>query len=124
MLDELTNTATGNLLRTILGELQAIHATLAAAPLPASQPAQTANAQTIIFTADTITYGIADDGKPKYKALGGQYSKWGIRIWPEVLPLIGIDPQALQPGRNALNPPLNLVAEMGDNGPRKVIRKA
>jgi hypothetical protein len=74
---------------------------------------------TIEFTASTLQVGIDDNGNPTYKAKGGQYSKFGIRIWPEVLPELGIEPATLKPGPNPVN--LRLIALMGERGPRKVI---
>jgi hypothetical protein len=63
-----------------------------------------------------------DNGQPVYKAKGGQYSKFGVRIWPEVLPVLGVNPATLKPGPNPVN--LCLVALMGEHGPRKVINIA
>ncbi|MGA2490016.1 MAG: hypothetical protein ABSF99_07485 [Anaerolineales bacterium] len=106
-------------LDTIETELAAMREGLATA---AAQPqaATTAPAgQTVDFVANTLLVGIDDNGQPTYKAKGGQYAKFGVRIWPEVLPILGIDPASLKPGPNAVN--LRLVALMGEKGPRKVI---
>jgi hypothetical protein len=75
--------------------------------------------QTVDFMANTLLVGIDDNGQPTYKAKGGQYAKFGVRIWPEVLPPLGIDPAALKPGPNPIN--LHVLALMGEKGPRKVI---
>jgi hypothetical protein len=52
-------------------------------------------------TVDTIIYATDDNGQPTYKVKGGKYAKHGVRVWPEVLPLIEIDPATLKPGPNA-----------------------
>jgi hypothetical protein len=90
----------------------------AAAIQPA--PAQPTG-QTVQFDASILLVGIDDNGAPTYKAKGGQYMKFGVRIWPETLPIIGIDPATLKPGPNPIN--MRLVALMGERGPRKVISK-
>jgi hypothetical protein len=79
--------------------------------------------------APTLLVGIDDAGEPTYKAKGGQYAKFGVRIWPEVLPSLGIDPAALtcaykcaagagagKPGPNPAN--LHVLALMGEKGLR------
>ena len=87
----------------------------ATAPAAAAAPA----GQTVQFDANVIVVGVDEKGEFTYKAKGGQYAKFGVRIWPEVLPALGMDPDKLRAGPNAVN--LRLVALMGDNGPRKVI---
>ena len=101
-------------------QLQSIVDALASA-LAATAPAAAAvpTGQTVQFDANVILVGIDDNGQYTYKAKGGQYQKFGVRIWPEVLPALGLDPDQLKPGPNAVN--LHLVALMGDKGPRKVI---
>lgn len=74
---------------------------------------------TVVFMAETLTYGIAEDGKPVYKIKGGQYTKFGVRVWPEALPLLGINPDTLKPGPNVFQKPV--LAVMGEKGPQKVI---
>jgi hypothetical protein len=32
--------------------------------------------------------------------MGGRYVKFGVRVWPEILPLLDIDPATLKPGPN------------------------
>ena len=95
-----------------------------AARQPAAAPAATGHREasckeTVDFLATTLLVGIDDNGQPTYKAKGGQYAKFGVRIWPEVLPALGIDPAALKPGPNPVN--LHVLDLMGDKGPRKVI---
>ena len=74
------------------------------------------------FIATSLLVGIDDNGANTYKAKDGQYQKFGFRIWPEILPELGIKPDNLRPGPNPCN--LRLVALMGDKGPRKVISLA
>lgn len=103
----------------IESEINTLREGLAAA---ASQPQGSATApdgQTVDFLATVLLVGVDDAGQPTYKAKGGQYAKFGVRIWPEVLPQLGINPASLKPGPNAVQ--LHLVALMGEKGPRKVI---
>jgi hypothetical protein len=74
------------------------------------------------FVASILLVGVDDNGLPTYKAKGGQYMKFGVRIWPEILPELGIDPASLKPGPNPIN--LKVRALMGEHGPRKVISLA
>ena len=78
--------------------------------------------ETTDFLSTTLLVGIDDNRQPTYKAKGGQYAKFGVRIWPEVLPALGIDPASLKPGPNPVNLKVNVL--MGENGPRKVISLA
>src|SRR5512137_847441 len=91
-----------------------------AASQPQSAPASPG--QTVDFVATILLVGVDDNGLPTYKAKGGQYMKFGVRVWPEVLPTLGIDPAALKPGPNTIN--LKVRALMGEHGPRKVIGPA
>ena len=91
-------------------------AAAAAAPAAATAPAA---GQTVQFECSVIIVGVDDNGELTYKAKGGQYAKFGVRIWPEILPALGLDPDKLRTGPNAVQ--LHLVALMGDKGPRKVI---
>ena len=86
-------------------------------PMPPGEPSQT-----ITFDANVLQVGVDDNGQPTYKARGGQFAKFGVRIWPEVLPVLGIDPATLKPGPNPVT--MRLVALMGEKGPRKVISLA
>lgn len=52
------------------------------------------------FDAEAITMGSDDNGKAVYKVRGGQYGKFGVRVWPEVLPLLGVDIDDLDTGPN------------------------
>ncbi len=102
----------------IESEISALRDGLVAA---ASQPqnAPISAGQTVGFIATILLVGMDDNGQPTYKAKGGQYMKFGVRIWPEVLPELGLDPDKLKPGPNPIN--LHVLALMGDKGPRKVI---
>lgn len=88
---------------------------------PAAATAAAAS-QTVTFDASILLVGLDDNGQPTYKAKGGQYMKFGVRIWPEVLPALGLDPSQLKPGPNPIS--LRLLALLGDTGPRKVISLA
>ncbi len=89
-------------------------------PAPASPGHREASCQeTTDFIATILLVGVDDNGLPTYKAKGGQYMKFGVRIWPEVLPELSIEPASLKPGPNPVN--LHLLALLGDKGPRKVI---
>jgi hypothetical protein len=90
---------------------------VAAASQP--QPSPAPAGQTVDFIASILLVGVDDNGLPTYKAKGGQYMKFGVRIWPEILPELGIDPASLKPDPNPVN--LHVFALMGDKGPRKVI---
>jgi hypothetical protein len=102
----------------IESEITALRDGLAAAASQ-PQPAPASPGQTVDFIATILLVGVDDNGLPNYKAKGGQYMKFGVRVWPEVLPELGLDPASLKPGPNPIN--LHVLALMGDKGPRKVI---
>jgi hypothetical protein len=57
------------------------------------------------------------------------YNKFGVRVWPETLPALGIDPLSLKPGPNAQTPItarvlMQISEETGKSNPRKVTGKA
>jgi len=88
----------------------------------AGQPAganPSASGDTVVFEAVILLMSYDDNGQPVYKAKGGPYMKFGVRIWPEVLPSLGVDPATLKPGPNPVN--IRVRALMGEHGPRKVI---
>lgn len=87
----------------------------------ASQPAATQPASGFVdFLADTFLLSYDDNGEQVYKLKGGQYTKYGVRVWPEVLPLLGIDPAVCEPGPNPVN--MYVRAILSESGqPRKVI---
>mgnify|MGYP001282416569 CR=1 FL=1 len=80
----------------------------------ASQPATRApSGMTKSFVAVAIVHSTDDNGKSCYKLRGGPYSQKGIRVWPEVLPMLGIlDPVAM--GVTQLPTPINVLVEMHD----------
>jgi hypothetical protein len=88
--------------------------------------------ETIILDVSFLLMSYDDNGHPVYKAKGGQYQKFGVRVWPEILPALGVDPSSLtcacggsgagKPGPNPVNLKVNVL--MGENGPRKVISLA
>lgn len=81
----------------------------------------------MVIESVVMTYD--DAGKPAYKATGAPYSKFGVRIWSEVLPALGIDPAALKPGPNPQTPAIRARVllgepnEAGKTNPRKVTGK-
>jgi len=85
------------------------------------------------MTIDTIVMSYDDNGKATYKAQGQPYPKHGVRIWEEVLPLLGVDPATLKPGQNPQTPAIQARVLMGETtnqntgtkqtGPRKVTGK-
>jgi hypothetical protein len=106
---------------TIDSDLQELRAALAqAAARP--QTAAATEGETVTFDASILLIGTDDNGDPTYKIKGGQYMKFGVRVWPEVLPLLEIDVSKLKPGPNPFN--LKVRALMGKLGPRKIIGPA
>ncbi len=99
----------------------------------ASQPAAPAGTFSEMMI-DNIIMTTDDKGKPAYKAKGAPYQKHGVRVWDEVLPLLGIDPASLKPGPNPQSQPIPARVLMGETtnretgekgvGPRKVTGKA
>lgn len=86
----------------------------------ASTVTATPTGPTISFMAESISLGFDEKtGAPVYKIRGGSYQKFGVRVWQEALPLLGINPADLKPGLNAFCKPV--IALMGEKGPRKVI---
>jgi hypothetical protein len=75
------------------------------------------------FVATELIMGYTDDGQPTYKLIGTPWTKYGIKVWPEVLPTIDIDVASLRPGRNTIVP-VNVKALNGDKYPKKVIGPA
>jgi hypothetical protein len=119
IVDALTQ-ETRELREAMAGQLSALAVQLAAQPAPAATPTGPATGF-VDFTAETISAGIDDTGKTSYKAKGGQYQKYGVRIWPETLALLGLSADALTPGQPH---PFgrSVRAELGEGGlPRKVI---
>ncbi len=91
-------------------------ASLESPPAPATPPA---GGETVVFDAVILLMSYDDNGQPVFKVKGGPYMKFGVRVWPEVLPALGVDPSTLKPGPNPVT--LRVRALMGEHGPRKVI---
>lgn len=80
-------------------------------------------ANCVDFQAESIVVTTGDDGQPCYKIKGFPFVKFGVRVWPEVLPALGIDAAALKPGPNAFSALVRAV--LNEEGkPRKVIGPA
>ena len=52
------------------------------------------------FDASAIIMTYSDKGEPAYKIIGFPFNTFGVRVWPEILPQLGIDPATLKPGPN------------------------
>ncbi len=91
----------------------------AAAGLQNASVSAAVSGDSVAFEAVTLLMSYDDNGQPVYKVKGGPYMKFGVRVWPEVLPTLGIDPAVLKPGPNTIN--LRVRALMGAHGPRMVI---
>jgi hypothetical protein len=116
-----------NALQALTERLDQIEASLAGLreglTTAASQPAANLPAgETVTVDASILLMSYDDNGQPVYKVKGGQYMKFGIRVWPEVLPSLGVDPAKLKPGPNPVT--LRVRVLMGEHGPRKVISLA
>ena len=115
--------------RTVVEHYDTLHAEIAdlrdrlvtaAAPLPAPPAGSEVHRD---FEASLILLTYNDDGTPAYKIKGGPYLKFGVRVWPEILPLLRIDPASLKPGPNPIH--IKVRALLGENGmPRKVVGPA
>lgn len=114
----------------VRADLEAIRAGLTQA---ASQPAPaTATFGEMEITA--ILKSIDKKNKVNYTATGAPYSKWGVRVWDEVLPALGIDPAALEFGNNEITPAIRARVLLGETtnretgvkgiGPHKVTGRA
>jgi len=123
-MDQQQLVAITDLLYDMTVELKAIHQALSAAPAAAAAaPQPTSNTHTVSMTTDSISKGIDEKTKKEvYKARGGMWQTYGVRVWPEVLPQLGIDPTSLDFGPNPINPPITVTVELSESGtPRKVI---
>jgi len=78
----------------------------------ASAPARLAGA-TKSFIATCIVHSVDDNGRDAYKLRGGCYARNGVRVWPEVLPRMGIGIAKPVPmGITQLTPPIGVLVEM------------
>lgn len=106
--------------------LEAIRAGLMQAATATAPQVGTFNTMQI----DSIIMTYSDKGEPTYKATGAPYQKFGVRIWPETLPALGIDPLTLKPGPNPQAQPIpaRVLMNQPEEGktaqPRKVTGRA
>ncbi len=81
--------------------------------------AQTPSDTIKIIQAECITRGVDDNGKTMFKVSGFPYHIHGVRIWPEVLPRIGVQEANLVNGPNPFTQPVQVL--MVNGSPKKVI---
>lgn len=95
--------------------------TPAALPQPAQPgPAQNGHADLPCFLVDSITATVAE-GKVSWRVKGGEFQKWGVVIYPEVLERAGLG--ELNPLKTFSEPGLVAYYSLKDDGkPKKVIR--
>lgn len=86
-------------METLIEAAEAAPATVASTGTPGETPAGNYRD----YDAEVISVSSDDDGKPVYKIKGGPFTKFGVRVWPEVLPLLGVDVGDLRPGPNQFN---------------------
>jgi hypothetical protein len=113
----------------VRADLDAIRAglTQAAQPAPAVGAFGEMEISAIVKTIDK-------NNKINYLAIGAPYAKFGVRIWDEILPAVGIDPAALEFGNNPILPTIRARVQLGETtnrttgikgiGPLKVTSKA
>jgi hypothetical protein len=77
-----------------------ISSMLSVAQAPAAVTMTSSSGQYQDFEASGVIMTYNDKGEPAYKIIGFPFNTYGVRVWPEVLPLLGIDPDKLQPGPN------------------------
>ena len=119
------NELTGRLLETSTATAETLAKIGSALAAGLQQPATANNGggdQTLVeFQVDTLVFDL-NDGKPVYKMRGPLYPQYGVRVWPEVLPRLGIDESTLKPGITDYS--ARVVAIMGDVYPKKVVGMA
>lgn len=106
--------ASANLVETLIQSLATRQSAQPAATPAGDQPGHST------FVATEIIMGYTDNGEPTYKLIGAPYVKYGVKAWPEVLPLLGIDETTLHPGRNPIDPTA-VKCLNGEKWPKKVI---
>ena len=89
------------------------------AEIASSIEVQTPSDTIKIIQAECITKGVDDNGKTSYKVRGFPYHIHGVRIWPEVLPRIGVQETDLVNGPNTFTKPVQVL--MVNGSPKKVI---
>jgi hypothetical protein len=76
--------------------------------------------QIIEFDAEEIVTILDDSGTRKlFRIKGGQFSTYGLRVWPEVLETLGLEPELMELGSTPLH--LRVAARVGIQGKQKVI---
>jgi hypothetical protein len=110
--------------QTLTKILSVLEETRSSDLLPTSLPTNEDSPTNFIdFYADTLVLSTDDNGKPVYRARGFPYVKFGVRVWDEVLPKIGVDPAQLQPGPNPFGAHVRCLAN-GEGNPKKVVELA
>ena len=94
-------------------------------PLPAgAKPAPVATGDEDVFNVDTIMVEFMPDGVTKSaKAKGGRWSKYGVKVWPEVLllPPLEWDLDSLDAAEYPVPKGLQAIVMMHEGKPRKVL---
>lgn len=111
--------ANAGAIRALAEELAALRVERDGRGEAASAPAAN-GAQYREFRAEQIVVTIDEEGQPAYRVKGHPYVKFGVRVWPEVLPALGLDPAALKPGPNPFAATVRVVMN-GDGKPKKVV---
>jgi hypothetical protein len=76
--------------------------------------------QIVEFDAEEIVTILDDSGTRKlFRIKGGQFSTYGLRVWPEVLETLGFEPELMELGSTPLH--LRVAARVGIQGKQKVI---
>lgn len=76
--------------------------------------------QVVEFDATEIVTTLDDSGARKmFRIKGGQFSMYGLRVWPEVLVDLGLDPDGLKLGSTPFTG--RVLARIGVQGKQKVI---
>ena len=110
-------------IREILGEIKDL-LSRTAPQVTMGAPTGTQGRSAPTFVADTLVKGIDDNGKEFTRLRGYPYNKFGVRVWPEALAALKIDPGPLKAGPNTINP-VEVRIEVNDEGvPRKVLGPA
>jgi hypothetical protein len=79
-------------------------------------PAPQTQAGPLTFEAQALTVALDESGRATFKVKGGKFSRWGLRIWPEVLAATGFDVNALQAGQTYSLTGYTAAYILGDNG--------
>ena len=80
------------------------------------------NDNLVEFDASEIITTMDDSGAKKlFRIKGGQFSTYGLRVWPEILETFGYDPEEMDLGSTPFTE--RVVARVGDKG-KKVIALA